>query len=167
MGRAFFSNGSRYTVAPVSLSTVPALHPPRLMTSAENKYIKRRFHYFRAVPGLFLSSLRRAGLPQPARLHQEEKPKAETFTPSTVQKLPLPIIKAVFPAFMNLSFEWRSYLSRLGLAFRSALVSLCSRAREPFRALLTKESFFPRFKLPRLKTGIFSTFMLFTCIISA
>ena len=93
--------------------------------------------------------------------------KAETFTPSTVQTLPLPIIKAVFPAFMNLSFEWRSYLSRLGLAFRSALVSLCSRALEPFRALLTKESFFPRFKLPRLKTGIFSTFMLFTCIISA
>ena len=105
----------------------------------------------------FFSSLRRAGLPQPARLHQEEKPKAETFTPSTVQKLPLPIIKAVSPAFMNLSFEWRSYLSRLGLAFRSALVSLCSRARELFRALLTKESFFPRFKLSRLKTGILSS----------
>lgn len=83
--------------------------------------------------------------------------KAETFTPSTVQTLPLPIIKAVFPAFMNLSFEWRSYLSRLGLAFRSALVSLCSRARELFRALLTKESFFPRFKLSRLKTGILSS----------
>mgnify|MGYP007013211370 FL=1 len=46
---------------------------------------------------------------------------------------------------------------RLGLAFRSALVSLCSRARELFRALLTKESFFPRFKLPRLKTGILSS----------
>ena len=58
---------------------------------------------------------------------------------------------------MNLSFEWRSYLLRLGLAFRSALVSLCSRAREPFRALLTKESFFPRFKLARLKTGILSS----------
>ena len=103
----------------------------------------------------FFSSLHRTDQPKPARLHQEEKPKAETFTPSTVQKLPLPIIKAVSPAFMNLSFEWRSYLSRLGLAFRSALVSLCSRAREPFRALLTKESFFPRFKLPRSKTGIF------------
>ena len=105
----------------------------------------------------FFSSLHRTDQPKPARLHQEEKPKAETFTPSTVQKLPLPIIKAVSPAFMNLSFEWRSYLSRLGLAFRSALVSLCSRAREPFRALLTKESFFPRFKLPRSKTGIFNT----------
>lgn len=69
----------------------------------------------------FFSSLRRAGLPQPARLHQEEKPKAETFTPSTVQKLPLSIIKAVFPAFMNLSFEWRSFsfAARFGFPFRS------------------------------------------------
>lgn len=102
----------------------------------------------------FFSSLRRAGLPQPARLHQEEKPKAETFTPSTVQKLPLPIIKAVSPAFMELGLLSGGLIFR-GSAWLSVplLVSLCSRAREPFRALLTKESFFPRFKLPALKNG--------------
>lgn len=69
----------------------------------------------------FFSSLHRTDQPKPARLHQEEKPKAETFTPSTVQKLPLSIIKAVFPAFMNLSFEWRSFsfAARFGFPFRS------------------------------------------------
>ena len=111
----------------------------------------------------FFSSLRRAGLPQPARLHQEEKPKAETFTPSTVQKLPLPIIKAVSPAFMNLSFEWRSYLSRLGLALRSALASLCGRARfvpprGMYPAPFAKESFFPPLQALALDLGILYAF---------
>lgn len=105
----------------------------------------------------FFSSLRRAGLPQPARLHQEEKPKAETFTPSTVQKLPLPIIKAVSPAFMNLSFEWRSFsfAARLGSPFRSCF-PLRSGAALPAPASQKKVSF-PRFELPRLKTGILSS----------
>lgn len=58
---------------------------------------------------------------------------------------------------MNLSFEWRSYLSRLGLACRPALDSLCGRAQRYPRPF-TKESFFPRFKLPRSRRGRFSPF---------
>ena len=108
----------------------PFVFPPRRV---KIKYILVRTSHFIAPLSFaaptphyngyfnFFSSLHRTDQPKPARLHQEEKPKAETFTPSTVQKLPLSIIKAVFPAFMNLSFEWRSFsfAARFGFPFRS------------------------------------------------
>ena len=52
MGRAFFSNGSRYTVALVSFTRYK-YQPCRGNDLRGNYYTKRRFHYFRAVPGQF------------------------------------------------------------------------------------------------------------------
>ena len=101
----------------------------------------------------FFSSLHRTDQPKPARLHQEEKPKAETFTPSTVQKLPLSIIKAVFPAFMNLSFEWRSFsfAARFGFPFRSCFPLQSGAGAVPRPP--HKRKFLPPLQAPALKNG--------------